>query len=250
MRDRDFHAQEVAEYPWRIDISLDGDSIKFSGTSADLTQEDAHRQGLILLQRFNAKKAIVTPIIVSRKLSPPEIAEKTQLLTIILEPKDLAMLQNYNYQDPPPFKRINILVGEDRFLRNQRLSYRINQVKRYGCQTMLSKDRPEKKLNPLEQIEFVNDIITKKEQYVIATHSETIVRAFNTHLQFGHLKNDDQAPLINPLSLDDFTIHRLELKGETIIFTDLVDPNTGLISEDYFLADKLLRDRLESLTQC
>ena len=82
----DYHFEPSQEYPWRIDLCLKNDGkVNFSGASADLTIEDAISQGKILLTRFMAKQAILTPIIVDKRLTQEIINKETKRLTTILE---------------------------------------------------------------------------------------------------------------------------------------------------------------------
>lgn len=253
MKDHDFHAKEAAEYPWRVDIPIAGD-FPFSATTADLNLDDAKEQGEILLKRFGATTATLTPIVVSRGKSPQEIDTEIRQLTTVLtanaDKKESSMLNYYKYQKLPELKRINIFVGSDDFLSQDKFISQINKHKKLGAESLLRGQRLEKLLTPIEQIERINAIVGDRKQYIIATHSNTILEALNLHLEVGLLVRgfeQEEIPselkAIAPLFQEDLAIYELYHKNKIIQFKNLLDPKTGLISPDAFLADQMLRDR-------
>jgi hypothetical protein len=89
MSKKDFQPQPNLEFPWRIElcVKLEEHSIRwFTGASPDLCPEDAKKQGYLLLNRFMAQSAILTPIIVDKTWTPEKIEAKTKELTMILTP--------------------------------------------------------------------------------------------------------------------------------------------------------------------
>ena len=87
MSKKDFQPQPNLEFPWRIELSVKvkEDEIRwFTQALPDFNPEDAKKQGHLLLNRFMAQSAILTPIIVDNNWTPEEIEAKTKELTMIL----------------------------------------------------------------------------------------------------------------------------------------------------------------------
>jgi hypothetical protein len=85
MKDKDFRAITESEYPWRIELCLIANApVNFTGASADITREDAITLARVLMNRFMAEQAIVTPIIVSKTMTKEQIKQETKQLTTVL----------------------------------------------------------------------------------------------------------------------------------------------------------------------
>lgn len=89
MSKKDFQPQPNVEFPWRIELSVkvkEDETRWFTQALPDFNPEDAKKQGYLLLNRFMAQSAILTPIIVDKTWSSEKIETETKRLTMTLAP--------------------------------------------------------------------------------------------------------------------------------------------------------------------
>jgi len=85
MKDKDFRAITESEYPWRIELCLKTNApVNFIWASADTTHEGATTLARLLMRRFMAEQAIVTPIIVNKTMTEEQIRQETNRLTTVI----------------------------------------------------------------------------------------------------------------------------------------------------------------------